>query len=35
MATDKNSAEVKAVDTTERLAKLRALFKEDKYNLTA
>lgn len=34
MSNDKN-AFVEAINTTERLTKLRALFKEEKYNLTA
>ncbi|CAI2192130.1 13926_t:CDS:1, partial [Funneliformis geosporum] len=35
MANNKDAFEVKAVNTTERLAKLRSLFKEEKYNITA
>lgn len=35
MSNNKNASEIQAVDTTERITKLRTLFKKEKYNLTA
>uniref|UniRef100_U9SWY3 Creatinase N-terminal domain-containing protein n=1 Tax=Rhizophagus irregularis (strain DAOM 181602 / DAOM 197198 / MUCL 43194) TaxID=747089 RepID=U9SWY3_RHIID len=35
MSNNKNASEIQAVDTTERITKLRTLFKKEEYNLTA